>query len=51
MDTKLQEAIHWVNNSRRANPDVSMPALLDDAARRFDLAIAQEKALRRMFRP
>ena len=50
MDPKLQEAVRWVNEKRRANPDLSMRALLDDAARRFDLAMAQENTLRKMFK-
>ncbi len=49
MDSNLQEAIRWVNERRRSHPDLSMRALLDDAARRFDLALPQENELRRMF--
>lgn len=49
MEPKLQDAIRWINEHRRAHPDLSMKALLEDANRRFDLAIAQQQELRRMF--
>jgi hypothetical protein len=49
MDPKLQEAVRWVNDRRRAHPDLSMKALLEDAARRFDLPLPSENELRRMF--
>jgi hypothetical protein len=50
MDSKLQEAIRWVNDHRRAHPDQAMGTILEDAARRFDLALPQQGELRRMFR-
>ena len=50
MDAKLQEAIRWVNDRRRSVPELSMSALLEDAARRFDLALPDQGELRRLFR-
>jgi hypothetical protein len=50
MNTKLQEAVRWVNEQRRSHPDLSMRAVLEDAARRFDLPWGAENELRRMFR-
>ena len=49
MDSKLQDAIRWVNDHRRAHPELSMKSLLEDAARRFDLPMADQGELRRMF--
>jgi hypothetical protein len=49
MEKNLQAAVQWVNERRRAHPDLSLPALLDDAARRFDLALPDESQLRRVF--
>jgi len=50
MERKLEEAIRWVNDRRRAHPELAMAALLDDAARRFDLPLADDRDLRRLFR-
>jgi hypothetical protein len=47
---KLQEAIRWVNDHRRAHPEQPMRAVLEDAARRFDLGLPQQNELQRMFR-
>lgn len=49
MDSKLQDAIRWVNDHRRAHPELSMKSLVEDAARRFDLPIADQGELRRLF--
>ncbi len=47
--SKLQAAIQWVNERRRADRELSLPVLLDDAARRFDLDLQDQGQLRRLF--
>jgi hypothetical protein len=47
--SKLQAAIQWVNEQRRAHSELSLPLLLEDAARRFDLGLPDQSQLRRLF--
>lgn len=47
--SKLQAAIQWVNERRRADRELSMPELLEDAARQFDLGLAEQGELRHLF--
>jgi hypothetical protein len=47
--SKLQAAIQWVNEQRRAHGELSLPMLLEDAARRFDLDLKDQNQLRRLF--
>jgi len=47
--SKLQTAIEWVNERRRANSELLMPLLLEDAARRFDLGLKDQSQLRHLF--
>jgi hypothetical protein len=47
---KLQQAVQWVNERRRAHGDQSTPALLDDASRRFDLDLEEQSRLLHLFR-
>lgn len=47
--SKLQAAIAWVNERRRAEREPSMPMLLDEAARRFDLDLNDQSQLRHLF--
>jgi hypothetical protein len=46
---KLQRAIAWVNERRRAHFDLPTKPLLEDAARRFDLDLKEEHHLRHIF--
>jgi hypothetical protein len=47
--SKLQAAIQWVNDRRRADRELSLPLLLEDAARRFDLGLTDQNQLRHLF--
>lgn len=47
--SKLQAAIEWVNERRRADRELSMPVLLEDAARQFDLGLQDQNQLRHLF--
>ena len=47
--SKLQAAIQWMNERRRADRHLAMPVLLDDATRRFDLDLTDQSQLRHLF--
>jgi hypothetical protein len=47
--SKLQAAVQWINERRRGDIPLSMPLLVEDAARRFDLDLADQRELHRMF--
>lgn len=47
--SKLQSAIEWVNERRRARRELPISALVDDAVRRFDLDLKDQSQLRHLF--
>jgi hypothetical protein len=47
---KVREALRYVDDRRRADPQCSLPMVIDSAARQFDLTLAEQSELWRTLR-
>ncbi len=49
LEVGLKKAIEWISQSRQDDPKASLPALVDEACRKFDLSPIQAEFLYRHF--
>jgi hypothetical protein len=47
---KVREALRYIDDRRRADPQCSLPLVVDSAARKFDLTLGEQSQVWRTLR-